>query len=51
MRGEYGRALDSALDIGQHSIRRNKLGVVQSSSGVVESLRIAGYIDKEKLLG
>jgi uncharacterized protein YutE (UPF0331/DUF86 family) len=39
------RACEAALDVGQHLIRRDKLGVVQSSRDVFESLRLAGYID------
>ena len=38
------RACEAALDVGQHLIRRDKLGVVQSSRDVFESLKIAGYI-------
>jgi uncharacterized protein YutE (UPF0331/DUF86 family) len=40
------RACEAALDVGQHLIRRDKLGVVQSSRDVFESLKIAGYIDE-----
>jgi uncharacterized protein YutE (UPF0331/DUF86 family) len=40
------RACEAALDVGQHLIRRDKLGVVQSSRDVFESLKVAGYIDE-----
>lgn len=40
------RACEAALDVGQHLIRRDKLGVVQSSRDVFESLKLAGYIDE-----
>jgi uncharacterized protein YutE (UPF0331/DUF86 family) len=40
------RACEAALDVGQHLIRRDKLGVVQSSRDVFETLKVAGYIDE-----
>jgi uncharacterized protein YutE (UPF0331/DUF86 family) len=40
------RACEAALDVGQHLIRRDKLGIVQSSRDVFESLNVAGYIDE-----
>jgi uncharacterized protein YutE (UPF0331/DUF86 family) len=40
------RACEAALDVGQHLIRRDKLGIVQSSRDVFEALKIAGYIDE-----
>lgn len=39
------RACKAALDMGQHLIRRDKLGVPQSSRDVFELLTRAGWID------
>jgi uncharacterized protein YutE (UPF0331/DUF86 family) len=42
----FQRACEAALDVGQHLIRRDKLGIVQSSRDVFDTLRTAGYIDE-----
>lgn len=39
------RACEAALDMGQHLIRRDKLGVPQSARGVFELLAQAAWID------
>lgn len=39
------RACEAALDMGQHLIRRDKLGVPQSSRDVFELLARAGWIE------
>ena len=41
------RACEAALDIGQHLIRREKLGVPQSARDVFTLLAQAGWIDSE----
>lgn len=39
------RACEAALDIGQHLVRRNKLGIPQSARDVFALLAQAGFID------
>ncbi len=39
------RACEAALDLGQHVIRREKLGLPQSARGVFSLLAEAGWID------
>jgi uncharacterized protein YutE (UPF0331/DUF86 family) len=39
------RACEAALDLGQHLIRRDKLGVPQSARNVFDLLAQAGHID------
>jgi len=41
------RACEAALDIGQHLIRRDRLGVPQSARDVFELIARAGWIDTE----
>lgn len=41
------RACEAALDIGQHLIRRDRLGVPQSARDVFELMARAGWIDTE----
>ena len=41
------RACEAALDMGQHLIRRERLGVPQSSRDVFELLARAGWIEPE----
>jgi uncharacterized protein YutE (UPF0331/DUF86 family) len=41
------RACEAALDIGQHLIRRNKLGLPQSARDVFSLLEQAGWIDAD----
>jgi uncharacterized protein YutE (UPF0331/DUF86 family) len=41
------RACEAALDIGQHLIRRDRLGVPQSARNVFELIARAGWIDTE----
>lgn len=41
------RACEAALDMGQHLIRREKLGVPQSARDVFELLARGGWIDAE----
>ncbi|MEX8493697.1 DUF86 domain-containing protein [Sphaerotilus sp.] len=41
------RACEAALDMGQHLIRRERLGVPQSSRDVFELLAHAGWIESE----
>lgn len=39
------RACEAALDLGQHIVRRNKLGLPQSARHVLDLLAEAGWID------
>ena len=41
------RACEAALDIGQHLIRRHKLGLPQSARDVFSLLEQAGWIDAD----